>query len=542
MTTIAPYRGDVRPGRDGFAQLLHAEWTKFRTVRGWIIAVVVAIVVSAGIGLLGAASSQSSCQQSVNGGAAGPVRHGGGCAPSFPAGPGGEPVTDSFYFVHQPLAGDGSITIRLTSMTGLVPSSSALNAQAGQKGGPNPSPTQPGLEQWAKAGVIIKASLAQGSAYAAMMAAGGHGVRMQWNYTADTAGMSGAVGPASPRWLRLTRAGDVITGYDSADGTNWTRVGAVTLPGLPATVQAGLFAASPDYSQVSQDFGSTMSNGGPTQATGVFDHVSLSGASGSWTGTYLGADYASGIGNYHQSGGQITVTGSGDIAPIWSGHGGRLDSAITPTDYLLGTFAGLVAIAVVAAMFFTGEYRRNLIRTTLAASPRRGRVLAAKAIVIGAVSFLAGVASAAVAVLIGGMITRDRGYYEFPAPWPIELRVIIGTGALVAVAAVFVLAVGAMVRRGAATVAIAIVVIVVPYFLTVAAVLPLGASNWLLRITPAAGLALPQPNTAYKQVAGFYSPRSGYYPLAPWAGLMVLAAWTAVALAGAAYLLRRRDA
>ena len=29
-------------GRDGFAQLLRAEWTKFRTVRGWVLGMVVA--------------------------------------------------------------------------------------------------------------------------------------------------------------------------------------------------------------------------------------------------------------------------------------------------------------------------------------------------------------------------------------------------------------------------------------------------------------------------------------------------------------------
>ena len=39
--------------------------------------------------------------------------------PAPPTGPGGEWVTDSFYFVRQPLAGDGSITVRVTSLTGL---------------------------------------------------------------------------------------------------------------------------------------------------------------------------------------------------------------------------------------------------------------------------------------------------------------------------------------------------------------------------------------------------------------------------------------
>jgi len=225
MTTITPYRSDQRAGPDGFAQLLHAEWTKFRTVRGWVIGMIVAVMVAAGIGLLGTGAGTSSCQQASGqaGSAAGSgqPRSGAACStPAFPLGPGGEPVTDSFYFVRQPLTGDGSITVRVTSLTGLLPSQNP--------NGP-PTPTQPGLEPWAKAGIIIKQNTNQGSPYAAMMVAAGHGVRMHWNYTADTPGLSGAVGPANPRWLRLTRAGDEITGYDSADGTHWTEVGAVTL-------------------------------------------------------------------------------------------------------------------------------------------------------------------------------------------------------------------------------------------------------------------------------------------------------------------------
>jgi hypothetical protein len=35
--TIAPYRSPAPAGHDGFGQLLQAEWTKFRTVRGWVI-------------------------------------------------------------------------------------------------------------------------------------------------------------------------------------------------------------------------------------------------------------------------------------------------------------------------------------------------------------------------------------------------------------------------------------------------------------------------------------------------------------------------
>ena len=45
--TITPYRSGQRPGRDDFPHLLRAEWTKFRTVRGWVIAMVAAALLTA---------------------------------------------------------------------------------------------------------------------------------------------------------------------------------------------------------------------------------------------------------------------------------------------------------------------------------------------------------------------------------------------------------------------------------------------------------------------------------------------------------------
>ncbi|GAA2725020.1 hypothetical protein [Actinocorallia aurantiaca] len=46
----------------------------------------------------------------------------------------------------------------------------------------------------------------------------------------------------------------------------------------------------------------------------------------------------------------------------------------------------------------------------------------------------------------------------------------------------------------------------------------------------------------YHQVTSIYTPYNGYYPLAPWAGLAVLAGYAVVSLAVAAILLHRRDA
>jgi ABC-type transport system involved in multi-copper enzyme maturation permease subunit len=535
-TVTTTYRSALPEGRDGFAQLVRAEWTKFHTVRGWVIGAVIAALVTMGLGFFAGVGGQSSCSSTSGG----PARSGKSCAPSFTEGPGGEPVTDNFYFVRQPLAGNGSITVRVTSLTGELP---VVNNNLGN---PNQQiPMRPGLQPWAKAGLIIKDGTTQGSAYAAIMVTGDHGVRLQSDYTQDTPGLPGNVSAANPRWLRLTRSGDTITGYDSADGTHWTQVGSVRLAGLPQVTQAGLFATSPIYQQLTENFGGG-SNGSeaPSQATGVFDDLGLQGSwpAGAWTGGYIGSgNYAPGIGSYHQTQGRFTVTGSGDIAPVVSGPSGPGGPVITIETLLIGTFAGLIALIVVATLFITAEYRRGLIRTTLAASPRRGRVLAAKAFVIGSASFAIGLVAAAASVIVGKQIAQSR-QFVFPVSWATELRIVVGTAALIAVVAVLALAVGAMVRRSAAGVMLVIAAVVLPYFLAIIAALPDSVADWIVRLTPAAAFAVQQAVPAYSQVQAIYSPAGGYYPLPWWGGLAVLCGWAALALAAAIVLLRRRDA
>ncbi len=62
----------------------------------------------------------------------------------------------------------------------------------------------------------------------------------------------------------MTRSGDTITGYDSADGTSWHRIGGARLAGLGRTVSVGLFATSPNTFA-----------GQATQATAAFDHIAI---------------------------------------------------------------------------------------------------------------------------------------------------------------------------------------------------------------------------------------------------------------------------
>jgi ABC-type transport system involved in multi-copper enzyme maturation permease subunit len=170
-------------------------------------------------------------------------------------------------------------------------------------------------------------------------------------------------------------------------------------------------------------------------------------------------------------------------------------------------------------------------------------VLAAKAVIIGAVTFAAGLVSAAIAVVLGQRVLRGNGAYVYPASALTQVRVIVGTAAVLAVAAVLAIAIGTILRRGSGAVAMVVVVIVLPYLLTVAApILPAGPADWLLRLTPAAGFAIQQTLIQYPQVTNTYTAAYGYYPLPPWAGLAVLCAWAALALSLAVFLLRRRDA
>ena len=106
--TDTRYRSQARPRGDAFAPLLRSEWVKFRSVRGWVAGLIVAALAIMLLGL--GPSASGSCGRN------GPASD---CTQAL--GPGGEPVTDSFYFVRRPLDGNGSITVRVTALTGRIP-------------------------------------------------------------------------------------------------------------------------------------------------------------------------------------------------------------------------------------------------------------------------------------------------------------------------------------------------------------------------------------------------------------------------------------
>ncbi len=508
---------------------LRAEWTKFRTVRGWIFGLLLAAAMVILFSYLQAHGKHTgSCTSPAPDSCV--LGH-----PYVPTGPAGEAVADSYEFVSHPLRGEGTITARITALSGRIQAGPANEA-------PTIAHTTPGLVRWAKAGLLVTPSTRQGSPYAAVMATGGHGVRFQYDYTHDRAGASGA--RSGPRWLRLRRSGDTITGYDSADGTSWHRIGSAVLPNLPSTVQLGLFTTSP-----------TTYTGLASRATARFDHVMIGALAagdrapqGMWHGAEIGGSQRSfyptlGNGSYRRTANTISVTGSGDIAPAVASVGGD-----TAADSLLfGFLVALLVLIVIATMFMTSEYRRGLIRTTLAAMPDRGRVLAAKAMVIGAAGFVVGAVAAAAAIPLAEHVMKANGNYVFPAGAPALAQVVCGGGALVGLTAMALVGVGTLIRRSASAIMLGVVIFILPAFagpglLGGGPIWSNAAAEWLYRVTPAAGFSMLGLLPRSALVSYPYTMGNGYYPLPPWVGLLVLCAYATVALVLARVVLSRRDA
>lgn len=523
MTALgAPSRSLDTDQGGGLRSALWAEWVKFRTVRGWLVGLVIAVLMCVLFTYLVANGIHSgTCT-----GTGVTCRSG---HPAVPTGPDGTAVADSYQYLSRPLTGAGTVTAQIASFTGRI-STNPVNVA------PSASATRPGLAGWAKAGILLTPATRPGSSYAAVMATGRHGTRFQYDYTHDRPGRHGTASGASPRWVRLTRDGDTITGYESVDGISWREVGVAHLTGLPATVRVGLFVTSPVSFR-----GQT---GYPTLATGGFRHVTVTGAAdGAWRSTGVGTGPADfypvlGTGGARVAGDGFVLTGSGDIAPAVVQ--GVLGSNTVASSLLLGLLVGSTVLIVLAALFVTSEYRRGLIRTTLAATPQRGRVLTAKAIVLGGVGFVIGALAATVAVPVGDRILAGNGVYVFPAGAATVVGIVVGCGLVTALTAVAVLALGTVLRRSAGAVTAGIVVFVLPYL--IGSNLSGAGESWLFRVTPAAAFAVLGVLPRSSLVDYPYTFVNGYYPLPAWAGLLVLAAYTAAALGVARFLLHRRDA
>jgi ABC-2 type transport system permease protein len=205
-------------------------------------------------------------------------------------------------------------------------------------------------------------------------------------------------------------------------------------------------------------------------------------------------------------------------------------------DSLVGILFGQIAVAVLAVLAITSEHSTRMIRTTLAAIPRRRTVLAAKAVIVGAVGFVVGLATSVACFLVGQAFLRANGFtYEngYPAVSLGDgqaLRAVVGTAFYLGVLAVFSLGVGAIVRHTAGAITVVLALVFAP--LIAVNFLPESAAEPLEKFSlMGACLAILQTVE-----------RPDSIPLGPGAGFAVVAAYAAVALLVALWSIKRRDA
>jgi hypothetical protein len=436
------------------------------------------------------------------------VRLGGGVAvvigavlallPTLAGFDGVNPPMFSYHMVFRAFDGDGSVTARVTA-----------HADAGPGGA---------------AGIVLKQNPERTSPYVALILTKDRGVRLH-TFRKEIAGSLAA----SPVWLRLVRTGETITGYESADGNAWREVGSMILPGLPARIEGGLVTAAGPIGPPDCD---------PTRtcplSTATFDRVELTAAPAGqpWQSVDVGRPWTP-PGSFTESGGVLTVRGGGDFRPFTGFDPNIADGA------LAGLLIGLPLLVAVGVLFATSEYARGLHRTTFAATPRRWRVLAAKAIVLGGtvlvVEFLA--VAAGFAWLVSNVDSTGIAPIEYLHP--AVVKAVLGTTAILVAVALASLAVGMLVRRPAGAIAAMVALLIVPA--VAAENLPDAAGRWVTLLSPVgAGFGLLEPPTEYVTVPA--PPADPSTLVNPVVAGAALAGVVLVLLSLAAWRLRRRDA
>jgi ABC-2 type transport system permease protein len=194
---------------------------------------------------------------------------------------------------------------------------------------------------------------------------------------------------------------------------------------------------------------------------------------------------------------------------------------------LLGvTFASL-AVGVLGVLISAGEYSTGMIRSTLAAVPRRLLVLWSKSAVFGVVAFVLATIGALAAFQLGTLGLHGQKIALTMGDDGV-LRSLVGAGLYLGLVGVFGVALGVVLRSSAGAIAVLVgVLLILPGLATL---LP---DSWEDSVTPYL------PSNAGSAI---YALHEASNSLSPWAGLAVFAGWVALTLAGAAGRLARTDA
>ncbi len=211
-------------------------------------------------------------------------------------------------------------------------------------------------------------------------------------------------------------------------------------------------------------------------------------------------------------------------------------SADTTKTSLTGVLLGQAIVAVLAVLVMSGEYSTGMIRATITATPRRLVMLSAKAIILTVVVLTVAAVSVLGSLLAGRYLLPHNGFTRAVDFVPLStyygptLRAAVGSVLYLVLIALFSLGVATAVRdSGVAMTVMLGLIYVIP--ILGGLVLSRHWQHLIGRYAPTdAGLAVQATKHLTAQAIG------------PWAGLGVLAAWTAAALLIGSLLLKLRDA
>ncbi|MBS1699101.1 MAG: ABC transporter permease [Actinobacteria bacterium] len=194
-------------------------------------------------------------------------------------------------------------------------------------------------------------------------------------------------------------------------------------------------------------------------------------------------------------------------------------------------FTALLA-GILGAIAVTGEYSTGMIRSTLAADPKRGRVLAAKAVVLAVFLFLASLIMFAVSAVIVSAILGAHGQaLEWSTPDKVLLPV-LAASATMAVCALIGVSFGFLLRSGAGAIAATVgLLFVLPIMSNFFA---LGGKDWKWVLDAADYLPLAAAQNAILP--------SDTAPFSAGVAFLTLGVWVAAGLLGSWVVLRSRDA
>ncbi len=199
-----------------------------------------------------------------------------------------------------------------------------------------------------------------------------------------------------------------------------------------------------------------------------------------------------------------------------------------PTATSLGALLiGQLAIAVLGALTITGEYSTGMIRTTLAAVPRRGRLLATKAAVFTGVALVTGEVLSWSAFALGQVVMHGHAPTASLSQ-PDVARAVLGAGLYVALIGLMAVAVGTLLRHTAGA-----IVSVVALLFVLPGVLEALPASWRNPVEEY------WPTNAGSMVVEV---TRGSHTLSAWWGFGEFALFVGLLLGFAFWLLQRRDA